>query len=515
MKKITKSNKSFVLQKGFYYYLAAFVFALIFTQLLRSVSSSLLMFFVICMPIISVAYIFIGKSAIDVYLASTKDTVTKNELLEYEIDLINRSIIPFPFLEAYINLPKEDSVRCEERVVLVGLAPSSSYKMKKDVSFQFRGTYDIGVSCVYISDFFGLFKVRIELGLYTPIYVLPRKLLSQYDKGFASSDNSVAAARNPYNYDRLEISNIRDYRLGDHMKTIHWKLSSKAQDLLVKEFDTGKTNSIYIFTDLTAHYPTEDSDNISVSDLSSDMVEESVENTANDDKLSKKAKSKKSSSKKIFTKKKKIIARSEAAIKKQQKREIEAKCNKVVGFADDKSAQKLLKSEYYTDMNEYVADGIIELSISAVNMELRAGNSVTLAWFDKRSESGIYAFNLSSPDDFDSIFRLFSSAPISFNGEKVVKLSSIINDTQAIRQIYVTGAVNSDIVSSFFGGGFSQESESSSSSSSSSTATELILYNPQHRFKNIKDRREYIDSCKSYLAQYGVLLSEGLLEVNK
>jgi electron transport complex protein RnfG len=57
--------------------------------------------------------------------------------------------------------------------------------------------------------------------------------------------------------DKLEVSDIRDYRNGDSLKSIHWKLSSKSETFIVKDYNTGTSNQTVVFCDLTPHFPDE------------------------------------------------------------------------------------------------------------------------------------------------------------------------------------------------------------------------------------------------------------------
>ena len=53
--------------------------------------------------------------------------------------------------------------------------------------------------------------------------------------------------------DRTIISHIRDYMEGDNINSVHWKLSSKKDDLIVKVYDHPNDNNIMIIADMQAH----------------------------------------------------------------------------------------------------------------------------------------------------------------------------------------------------------------------------------------------------------------------
>jgi hypothetical protein len=54
--------------------------------------------------------------------------------------------------------------------------------------------------------------------------------------------------------DNTELSDIRTYISGDSLKSIHWKLSSKSEDLIVKDYSRNKGTSVCILCDLEPHF---------------------------------------------------------------------------------------------------------------------------------------------------------------------------------------------------------------------------------------------------------------------
>ena len=51
--------------------------------------------------------------------------------------------------------------------------------------------------------------------------------------------------------DVSEVFDIRAYRAGDNLHKIHWKLSAKTDDLLVREFSSPVKNALFVFVDLS------------------------------------------------------------------------------------------------------------------------------------------------------------------------------------------------------------------------------------------------------------------------
>ena len=52
-----------------------------------------------------------------------------------------------------------------------------------------------------------------------------------------------------------------------------------------------------------------------------------------------------------------------------------------------------------SDMEEYCADGVVEIALAVIQNELRQGNTVTMVWNDIRVEEGVCTAQLTCPED--------------------------------------------------------------------------------------------------------------------
>jgi len=244
--------------RNFIIYLLVLAFALIFTQALRSPLSSVLYVFMLILPFASLLHVLLSPLFIKASAESRYGEVYKLVPTSFKVCVSNDGIIPYPFAEAVIHVPDENAVRCITRKVWLSMLPMSSYDVAQNVTFSYRGNYSIGVSSVYVYDFLRLFRLRLDCEAVTDVFVMPRRLILEEATKQAPSDINSDSSRNIIGVDRSELSDIRAYRIGDHMKTIHWQLSSKTQELVVKEFAMNSGKTVYIFADLAAHYDTED-----------------------------------------------------------------------------------------------------------------------------------------------------------------------------------------------------------------------------------------------------------------
>ena len=220
--------------RGIVWYVVLFVAALLFTQILRSRASNLFFWFMLLLLPALLLYTLTARRALKVYLYTEYSTVEKLQPCPYEFRIINGGIFSYPFVDAIVRVPRDDAVRTSLRRVRMSLPPLASYSIANDVTFRFRGTYEIGVSCFYVYDFFRIVRMRVDVEEYHNVLVLPRKQMLQGEGAVAVSDTAQKQTRSPYAFDRVEVLDVRDYRMGDALKDVHWKLSSKAEELLLR-----------------------------------------------------------------------------------------------------------------------------------------------------------------------------------------------------------------------------------------------------------------------------------------
>lgn len=466
------------LTSHFAIWVAVWIAALIFTQALLSTASHIFFIFISIIPVVCLVYALISRSALKIFMLSDSSVTEKKTPYDYEFRILNETILPYPFIDAYMKLPQSNSVRTTERCVKLSMSPLSSYTVKSTVQFRFRGTYEIGVCCFYVYDFFRMFRVKVEINSLSTVYVMPRKLPTEDEKTTTAADSATRTKKSPNSYEKLEVSDIREYRMGDALKSIHWKLSSKTEDLIVRDYNTGSTDMSYVFVDMSRHFP---------DDAPLARPDVSDENKYKGEKKKTTKKSQKSSK------------NAKTAEKNAPAPVAKSTAPRVGSSALDNSP--LIDDGAYEDMNEFCADGVVELAIAVTLRELRAGREVSLVWFDERSDLGSFAFDLTDEADFDLIYRLFSTSALVPGEFGVTRLAAAVSDMQDSKQYYVLPTVDDKTVSDLCTLG-------SSSIGSAFGGTEVIVYSAKGRYALPDERNAYIDYCRQQLSEHGMKLSE-------
>ncbi|MBE6611790.1 MAG: DUF58 domain-containing protein [Ruminococcaceae bacterium] len=228
--------------------------ALLFAQSLKMAVSYMVFIFVLLMPIGTILQLLAALLFIRTSVRTETDTVEKLSPTGFSAIVSNDCILPFPLVEAELLLPDERGISCAGKTFTLSIAPLSGCVIDRSVSFSFRGEYRVGIRSVTVCDCFHAVMLRIPCEKYTELFVLPRRFELPPRPHSAESELDTQRVMRAKGSDNTELSDIRTYLSGDSLKSIHWKLSSKSEELIVKDYSRNKGNSVCILCDLEPHF---------------------------------------------------------------------------------------------------------------------------------------------------------------------------------------------------------------------------------------------------------------------
>lgn len=538
--------------KGAIFYAGLLLFALVFTQALRSPASALLFWFLILYPILALLFVLLGKPGIQVYMDDEITRAEKMSPVTYEIRIVNALPLCYPFLEAVLWLPRADGVRCARQNVRLSLIPFGSYSLRRETVFRYRGTYRIGTQCLYVSDFLQLFTVRCDVDIYNDVLVYPRRLTMERVTKTSATDIPNDNAAVVFSTEKAEIGNIREYIPGDTLKSIHWKLSSKLQEnLMVKEFNTNTSRNVYVLVDFSAPIPPEtfeDPEEIKKREKEQKKAEKAAKRKKRHVRLRKNLRGEAMEQVKTVRRKKRmrrgmsdigaadasaiddwIAETAEPGFFAKLKARFVRRASKPTEEAEDAAAEATeeaeavpetrahtisaedaaslaiggrIRADALSDMEEYCADGVVEIALAVIQNELRQGNTVTMVWNDIRVEEGVCTAQLTCPEDLTEVFDRFATTPPCDATRSIRELFSMIREPMNITLRICTSHLDPlslgeyCMIPSLYGG------------AGNSCVAEICLFSPEERYEKPSLRREYVEMSRITLAKEGVDLIE-------
>ncbi|MDO5015808.1 MAG: DUF58 domain-containing protein [Eubacteriales bacterium] len=129
--------------------------------------------------------------------------------------------------------------------------------------------------------FFSLKLSSFQAEAFDPILVLPRSLVSILDKeeSRAYLDEGEAISKKS-DFDLDEIDLIRPLRPGDNRRDVHWKLSARLQEWMVRQYEKADENELFFVFNLPAVSQSENAQDRAYHYLVRDLVLDHVSEAA-------------------------------------------------------------------------------------------------------------------------------------------------------------------------------------------------------------------------------------------
>lgn len=221
--------------------------------------SLVLLIVAVSVPILMYIMMTFTKRHITVNLALNEKTAAKNEPFNVQLCISNRSIFPVGKAEAHIEYYNIFNNQINAIDLYFPIQAHNSQRLTFQLNSKFCGIINISSAYITLFDPLRIFKFRIGKNINRTIAIIPEgrdigASLSSTDRMIEES--SVFSEFKPGD-DPSEIFDLRGYCPGDKLNRIHWKLSSKKDDLIVKEYSLPIDSPTLIFIDL---HCTEDSE---------------------------------------------------------------------------------------------------------------------------------------------------------------------------------------------------------------------------------------------------------------
>jgi len=174
-------------------------------------------------------------------------TIVKHQNGTILIGLHNPTPLPFSKLEC-IFYGNPYAIKTQSGIQLT-VEPFKFTEGQIPFTVLFRGEYEIGLKSVIATDYLGLFRLKRKYRKQTSILALPR-IVDFSNIPLSMSLVAEASARfDIRDEDYSIVSDIRPYIPTDSIKRVHWKLTAKRNEWLVKIFQSNALNHVSIIFD--------------------------------------------------------------------------------------------------------------------------------------------------------------------------------------------------------------------------------------------------------------------------
>lgn len=182
----------------------------------------------------------------------TNDAVPKGEEMPIVLYIKNRSLLPIA--RAKCNMLIHNCLTDEKKNEEIAVSIQSKGEEQIQLNFlnDYSGKINLEIVSITYYDILGIFSIKQEINDLSSFYVLPNSYYTNVNVLDISSED----------YDNLErftnksgigneYFNLKEYVPGDNIKQIHWKLSSKLNEIILKENSETVSDSFLILLETT------------------------------------------------------------------------------------------------------------------------------------------------------------------------------------------------------------------------------------------------------------------------
>ncbi len=234
-------------------YITYFVFlvTVIFLYVFNNHPVTLLVLFAtILFPVISIIIHLSQGRKIEVSIRFDDTWCARNDTVHLIIRATNHSWFPQTKVTVQFGINDIHSMNdyIHEYAIYVPAHQTKEYLVP--LHFSYCGVFVASIAAVVSNDIIDFVSTRLHAESKAEIVVMPSRIplgisLNELD-GSADEEEEVELAKK--GDDPSEIYDYREYQAGDRLNVIHWKLTAKESEFIVKEFGavTGEQFSVYV-----------------------------------------------------------------------------------------------------------------------------------------------------------------------------------------------------------------------------------------------------------------------------
>lgn len=230
-------------------YIGMFIIAFIFVYSYGGQVPYMLFYTVLILPVVSFFHMVTCYFLVKYEQNLDSDSVIKGDKVAFSLYIINRSFFILPYISIRFWEAGLDVIQQPE-IKNIALQPFGKREFKLEYIYKYKGCFKIGVSEIEVQDFLGIFKLVRRNKKPLLITVYPRSLdidsfVLNTNYSFDDISNFIGIQE-----DTSTIKEINKYSYGDSLKKVHWKLTAKTNELMVKKYENYASASAIYLIDL-------------------------------------------------------------------------------------------------------------------------------------------------------------------------------------------------------------------------------------------------------------------------
>lgn len=248
-------------------YIILLVMIFIFHILYKGDLSFILLVFLAAMPVLLFIILIIQTAKLHISIGSSSKAAERDKPETIKIFLENTAFLPVTACRLTFRykccFPPNEPVN-EKYSVIIPVSQLSKETLTVSFTPEHCGYIDISSAKAYVYDIIGLTFICRKIQFQERMTVLPRSypFSSETERSFSYNAEGDKFSQTRSGDDPSEIFELREYRSGDSLNHIHWKLSSRGEKFIVKELSKPISSKILILCDTGSCRTADDTDRI-------------------------------------------------------------------------------------------------------------------------------------------------------------------------------------------------------------------------------------------------------------
>ncbi|MDE7399809.1 MAG: DUF58 domain-containing protein [Oscillospiraceae bacterium] len=218
------------------FYTLAILACLGFSMAYTSKVSAVLLITVAAYPVVGTICTLIQAFLFRAEFNEKRVVSEKDTLFEMFLNVKNSSIFPCVPAEIQCTLPDSDSGLFVEKRIFTTLPPLGSARLSVNCRHIYRGSYSCRIRKICVYDPLRIIRISRKKNIEISVVFLPRRL--ELEDVLKPTHGDQSYTQNIITAERDDFSHVRDYRDGDLYQMVHWKLTAKTDDIMIKQYDS-------------------------------------------------------------------------------------------------------------------------------------------------------------------------------------------------------------------------------------------------------------------------------------
>ncbi len=233
-------------------YLAVAVISGVFFVLYRDMLALVLFLVILAIPVLLFVITVLMRLGIRIRVEADRTVYSGDETATVSLEIANYSLLPVSQITVFANYKNAFFKHYDVGEFQFFAPPFSKNRYEIEIRSRHAGKIDIFFKKARVFDYFGVFSLPIRIKKHLSVSFLPQvhpTTPTLRKNVYTASETNLYSQHKPGD-DPAEVFAVREYVDGDKLSRIHWKLTSKQEKFMVKDYSLPINEAVLILPEL-------------------------------------------------------------------------------------------------------------------------------------------------------------------------------------------------------------------------------------------------------------------------